>query len=510
MRRAVTRETWLVACAVLAALALALLPAAAVALHGAAPGPVDRELARTTTGPTPPPNVLRYYARSEPRATPDEHVIAGVPAYAWRHGCAPTSLGMVVGFYDGRGYDDLIPGTAATPSGPVEQAIASGGPLVGGTVGHYEDYSLPMDATGPIKPDRSELPAGDEHASNSIADFMHTSWSVVGLNYGGSWLDDVGPAFVDYVDYRHASYAPAYTDRYVDYSGLSTVWSAYKAEIDAGRPVVMYVDSSGDGVVDHAVAAIGYREGNGFPEYAFWDTWTTATVHWARYRLESASYEWGVYGFTALRLGGTPTPSPTPTPTGTSSPTPTPTDTTAPVTTVSGVDGDWHATPVHLTFSATDAGSGVARTETRVDSGAWTPYADSALAIDSTGVHAVSYRSWDNAGNVERPARSCTVLVDTTLPVSTAFNATAQRGRTATLRYAVADVTPKARVVIVISTLKGAARLTLTPGLKAANVRVSAAFVCRLRPGTYRYSVTATDMAGNRQARPATARLVVN
>ncbi len=501
MNRAVTRNVWLVACAVLAALALALLPAAAVALHGAAPGPVDRELARTTTGPTPPPNVLRYYSRSEPRATPDEHVIAGVPAYVWRHGCAPTSLGMVVGFYDGRGYDDLIPGDASAQySNPaVPQSIASGGPG-GGIVGHYEDYSLPMDESGPIKLDKSELPAGDEHASDSIADFMHTSWSAVGLNYGGSWLDDVGPAFVAYVDYRQASYAPAFTDRYVDYSGLDAVWSAYKAEIDAGRPVVMYVDSDGDGVIDHAVAAIGYREGNGFPEYGFWDTWTAATVHWARYRTESASYAWGVYGFTALRLGGSPSPSPTPTPT----------DTTPPVTIVSGVDGHWHATPVYLTFSASDTGSGVARTETRVDSGAWTTLTDSTLAIDTTGVHAVYYRSWDNAGNVEKPARSCTVLVDTTPPVSTAFDITALRGRSATLRYSVADVTPRARVVIVIRTLKGAVRLTLTPGLKAANTRVSVPFVCRLAPGAYRYSVSATDMAGNRQVRPASARLVVH
>jgi hypothetical protein len=500
LSRAVTRTTWLVACACLVALAIALLPATALALHGAAPGPVDLETARTTTGPTPPPEVLRYYARSEPRAVPDAHVIAGVPAYIWRHGCAPTSLGMVVGFYDGHGYDALIPGDASLPTNPaIDQSIASGGPG-GSIVGHYEDYSQPMDLTGPIKPDRSELPAGDEHAGDSIADFMRTSWSAVGLNYGGSWLDDVGPAFVDYVDYRQASYAPSYTDHYVDTSSLSAVWSAYTAEIDAGRPVVMYVDSDHDGQVDHAVAAIGYSQSTNALQYAFWDTWTT-TIHWAPYGAESPGFQWGVYGFTALRLGAAPSPGPTPTPTPTDPP---------PLTTVSGVDGKWHATPVYLTFSATDRGSGVARTETRVDSGAWTTLADSTLEIGTTGVHTVYYRSWGNGNIVEKPAHSCTVLVDTTPPVSTAFNATARRGRSATLRYAVADFTPKARVVIVVRTLKGAVRLTLTSGLKAANTRVSVSFVCRLAPGTYRYSVSATDMAGNRQAKPAAARLVVN
>jgi len=49
------------------------------------------------------------------------------------------------------------------------------------------------------------------------------------------------------------------------------------------------VDSNGDGQIDHAVAAIGYRLNGGVQEYACWDTWYS-TVRWTPFRGVSSSY----------------------------------------------------------------------------------------------------------------------------------------------------------------------------------------------------------------------------
>ncbi|MBN2705671.1 MAG: hypothetical protein JXR89_04435, partial [Deltaproteobacteria bacterium] len=54
----------------------------------------------STTGPEPPPGVEPPKTVYDRRAIVDETEIAGVPAYDWRHGCGPTALGMVVGYWD--------------------------------------------------------------------------------------------------------------------------------------------------------------------------------------------------------------------------------------------------------------------------------------------------------------------------------------------------------------------------------------------------------------------------
>ena len=74
-------------------------------------------------------------------------------------------------------------------------------------------------------------------------------------------------------------------------------------------------------------------------------------------------------------------------------------DTVAPVTTQSGADDAWHNAPVTVTFSASDDRSGVKSTEYRLDGGAW--QTGTSVTVSGDGVHALDYRSTDNAGNVE-------------------------------------------------------------------------------------------------------------
>jgi peptidoglycan/xylan/chitin deacetylase (PgdA/CDA1 family) len=99
--------------------------------------------------------------------------------------------------------------------------------------------------------------------------------------------------------------------------------------------------------------------------------------------------------------------------------TPSPADTTPPVTVASGVDARWHRHAVTVTLSATDAGSGVAATYVRLDSGPWQTGTSCVVPAPADhrddGVHTVSYFSVDNAGNSET-AQQVTVKIDTTAP----------------------------------------------------------------------------------------------
>jgi len=474
---------------------------------------------RTTTGPTPPPSARASVRTQAMQDVQDEHVIAGVPAYIWRDGCAPTSLGMIVGYYDAHGFDALIPGDASLQTTAVSQAIASH-QVAGGGPEHYEDYALPKDSSSIIA-DKSEPPAGDEHADDSIADFMHTSRSADGLTYGGSWTNDVGPAFKAYVAAKIPGAVATSSDLYM---GSSLTWAVLTGEIDAGRPMVFMVDSSGDGTIDHAVAAIGYRLNGGVQEYACWDTWYS-TIRWTPFRGVSSSYSFGVWGATELGLSAatpsplpststtpslTPTisPSPTTTPTVLPTPTPSPTsDTTPPVTIVTGADAAWHAAPVMLSFRADDLQSGVQRTETRLG-GAQSWSTGDSLLVTGQGSHTVHYRSIDNAGNVEAE-RSCTVKIDAAGPRVTVASATVRRGRNATLVCRVTDLTPQATVRIVIVGRHGARQRALATALQTTGARHRYRFACTLPRGTYRIVARATDQAGNAQSKPGVARLVV-
>lgn len=75
--------------------------------------------------------------------------------------------------------------------------------------------------------------------------------------------------------------------------------------------------------------------------------------------------------------------------------------------------GEWYISNVSVAASAVDAVSGQERTEYKVDSGGWTPLVPCFTLTD--GVHSVSVRSYDAAGNVSVATSS--LSVDTTAPV---------------------------------------------------------------------------------------------
>ena len=98
-------------------------------------------------------------------------------------------------------------------------------------------------------------------------------------------------------------------------------------------------------------------------------------------------------------------------------------DKTSPETTVDiqGIAKDgWYATNVVASLQATDAWSGVAKTEYSLDNGViWQTYT-SPITFDSDGKNELRYRSIDIAGNVE-VAHTLFIDIDKTAPISTAI-----------------------------------------------------------------------------------------
>jgi len=204
---------------------------------------------------------------------------------------------MVVGYYDMNGCPNLIPGNAYSDIEDVSQAIASQGGS--GNPQHYEDYSLPLDTSTPgILADKSAPPAGDEHADNCLADFMHTSWSSDSLRYGWSYSNMISVSWLGYV----SLVAPQYQASAENYSSYKPItWEIFTTEIDNSRPMVFLVDTDGNGATDHFVPAFGYRIDDETQEYACWDTWY-APIRWEPFRSMASGRPWGIWGGTRLAI----------------------------------------------------------------------------------------------------------------------------------------------------------------------------------------------------------------
>ncbi len=247
----------------------------------------------TPTGPAP---VKGYEPYLGSVSTTSQTIIGGVPGYLWRHGCGPTAAGMVIGYWDANGFPLLIPGDALTQTNDVDQAIATGD----GANTHYSDYSLPIDGSpNPVQPDLSEAPAGDEHASNCIGDFMHTSFSIDGLYYGWSYSDMIDNGMDEYVAWANTAYTAHYSSTSIYREWGNFTWDDVKNEINAGRPFVILVDSDGNGGTDHFVTVVGWRDDGGNNQYGCLDTWApVASIRWEDFHPLTNGDAWGIHSAT--------------------------------------------------------------------------------------------------------------------------------------------------------------------------------------------------------------------
>lgn len=267
------------------------------------------------------------------------NTLAG-PSYDWWYGCSPTSAGMMIGYYDrygyaGLSYSNLVPGGLAETTTflasnqwnyLVKNIIAS--------QGYVNDFYRYADGT----PDTTTSGngaygiSGDDrtatHSFNCLADFMGTSQDLVGNVNGATtfYYFNNGARFYA----RDAAYYGVSNqdgmfgmDEYLRYAGYGTgqiandtnfftqhiyspsfplgfTFANYKAEIDAGRVVMIQVK-------DHSMFGFGYNDAGQL--IYFYDTWDDSehSMTWG------GSYagldQWGVVCFTPIGGSAVPLPS---------------------------------------------------------------------------------------------------------------------------------------------------------------------------------------------------------
>lgn len=93
-------------------------------------------------------------------------------------------------------------------------------------------------------------------------------------------------------------------------------------------------------------------------------------------------------------------------------------DATPPVDTTTTVSSAWRVSPVSVTVSATDSGSGVDRVEWRIDGEPVQTGPSGTLTISADGVHELETRAFDVAGN-STGWRLQTIRIDRTVPADT-------------------------------------------------------------------------------------------
>ncbi|WP_081417500.1 pectinesterase family protein [Paenibacillus sp. Soil522] len=173
-------------------------------------------------------------------------------------------------------------------------------------------------------------------------------------------------------------------------------------------------------------------------------------------------------------------------------------DRTAPVTTATvspaapnGSSG-WYTSDVTVSLSVSDNLSGAAKSEYSLDDGAtWQPYL-SALTIDKDGKYTVSYRSTDNAGNVET-TKTIGFNLDKTAPTITVSGVVYGTYSDSM------DITP---IITLSDNWSGVDGSKKTFTLDTYGIQQGETIQLFTLPlGTHTFMVTSSDLAGNTSSR---------
>lgn len=326
---------------------------------------------------------------------------------------------------------------------------------------------------------------------------------------GGAWTAYTAPVVVSTVGDHMVHYRATDVAGNVSQEGMSSFTVVAGSEEDTTAPTVVaelagtqdpdgnYVNSvtievtATDNDGGSGVASVEYEiDDTGFKPYTAPVTVTTPGDHAVQYRATDVAGNVSVTGSTPFRIVE-----------GTG-------DTTPP-TVAAEVTGEQDAEGNYLdaatvTVSATDneGGSGVATVEYKLDDGAWTAYT-AAVVVNTAGMHMLSYRATDEAGNVSEEGMAHFTIVenDTTAPVVSANVAGSQDPDGNYIDSAVVSVTAEdaggSGVDTVEYKLDGGAWTAYTEA-----VQVTAA-------GAHEFAFRATDLAGNVSAESMVAFTVV-
>ena len=190
-------------------------------------------------------------------------------------------------------------------------------------------------------------------------------------------------------------------------------------------------------------------------------------------------------------------------------------DTTGPTVTDNAPSG-WEKSDATVTLLASDSGCGVAKTQYRLTgSSTWldttaNQFVTAAPASHTNdGTHSYQYQALDNVGNMSA-IDTCTVSIDTTGPTTAGKAISGKKSHAVNLKYRITDkLSPKATAVtLTIKNAKGKLSKSFKLGTKATNVWLSVKWTPKAK-GIYKYSITAKDLAGNKQIKALSAKITV-
>lgn len=250
---------------------------------------------------SPPPTT---YNKTAAKRTSTAVILDDVPALSWCFGCAPTAAAMIAGYYDRNGYVNMYTGPTNSGLFPLDNSSwgttvinsetwplcplsATMNGLDGRTSrGHVDDYWIQyLDST-----DDPYITNGwTEHThEDCTADYMLTSQSVYSNTDGltkvyyytdGSPTDltEYYPTYADgsvgfklFMQSRGYTVSNLNTQLLYGYNGNTKgfTFSDFKAEIDAGRPVLIHLYTYPDG---HFMIGVGYD--NSTQTIYIYNTW---------------------------------------------------------------------------------------------------------------------------------------------------------------------------------------------------------------------------------------------
>ncbi len=182
-------------------------------------------------------------------------------------------------------------------------------------------------------------------------------------------------------------------------------------------------------------------------------------------------------------------------------------DTTAPVSSISGADDNWHNQPVVLTVSVTDVGGpGVQTTYYGIGIPPSIALAGSTITVPAgsgapQGPQLVQVYSMDKCGNNEVPPKAVTVNICTTGPSTSCIApASVKKGKSIKIKYECDSITPQCTAQMKIYKSNGSVAKSFNLGTQDSNKTYSKSFTANLAPGNYKVKVFATDSAGNKQS----------
>jgi hypothetical protein len=189
-------------------------------------------------------------------------VLSGVPDYGWNYGCGPTAAGMVIAYWDRKGFGQLVDYRDAHgkhAQAPLDDALVAERPAFparqGWNQGHgdlqidrliaseghgrdYWDYGNPACSIFSLGVD----PLLDRHADDSLADYLRTSRGPFTAN-GSTWPFDVAGGLRRFSEARGYTQANGFTVR----TGCRWFPSFEEVgkEIGDGRPILLLLDLRG-------------------------------------------------------------------------------------------------------------------------------------------------------------------------------------------------------------------------------------------------------------------------